>query len=196
LGQQQAGELNFENENLLWQAFKKMGCEQSRNQLIVNYQPLVYRELGHLFYGREQRLDLIQEGTVGLIEAVDGFCPERGVQFATFARYRIRGRMLNSLEQKMENHPSSEDWEQFLPGEHDLQGMVERRFMQEQLHKGLNRLPRREKEVLEETVLRDRPAAEVACRLSITTSYLYRLRKRALRRLRGILSPLWRELKE
>src|SRR2546428_1831490 len=42
-------------------------------------------------------MDMLQEGTVGLIEAVERFDPTRAVRFSTFATYRIRGRVLNSL---------------------------------------------------------------------------------------------------
>ncbi len=184
-----------ENEEKLWSAYKKMGCEESRNALIIKYQPLVYRELGRLSFHSEQRLDLIQEGTVGLIEAVDSFCPEKRVLFSTFAPYRIRGRMLNYLERKMENHPLEENWEGGVAGDSDPQGEVEVMFLKEQLALGMARLSCREREVLEETMLKNLPAEVVASRLSITTSYLYRLRKKALRRLRGFLSQLMREMK-
>lgn len=184
-----------EKEKGLWESYKNKNCEDSRNQLIIKYQPLVYGELGRLSFHPEQRLDLIQEGTVGLIEAVDRFCPEREVLFSTFARYRIRGRMLNFLGKKMENYPYQEDWEKDLVGDKDPQREVEIFFLQEQLEKSLQRLPAKEKKILEETMIKDRPAEEVAFRLSITTSYLYRLRKRALRRLRGIFSHIMREEK-
>jgi len=190
LNLQRAKIIQKENEKNLWTAYKKKGCEESRNGLIINYQPLVYRELGSLSFRPDQRLDLIQEGTVGLIEAVDGFCPERNFLFSTFARYRIRGRMLNYLERKMENYPYEDDWEDKIPGDEDLQGDVETLFLTEELKKNLAWLPTKEREVLESLVIKDLPAQEVASRLSVTTSYLYRLRKKALRRLRGKMSKL------
>jgi len=195
LNLQKARIIPKEEEKNLWDAYKNKNCEASRNQLIINYQPLVYRELGRLSFHPEQRLDLIQEGTVALIETVDRFCPERKVLFSTFARYRIRGRMLNYLGEKMENYPYQEDWEKELAGDKDPQKDVEIIFLQEQLEKSMQKLSPREKEVLEETMIKDLPAEEVALRLSITTSYLYRLRKRALRRLRGFLSHLMRQMK-
>ncbi len=41
--------------------------------------------------------DLIQSGMVGLLESVDRFDPHRGVDFATFAYYRIKGAIYDSL---------------------------------------------------------------------------------------------------
>jgi len=44
--------------------------------------------------------DLIGAGTIGLIQAVDRFQPSRGLQFATFAKHRIRGAMLDFLREE------------------------------------------------------------------------------------------------
>ena len=41
--------------------------------------------------------DLIGFGQVGLVEAVEDFRPETGVQFSTFAWYRIRGSILDGV---------------------------------------------------------------------------------------------------
>jgi RNA polymerase sigma factor for flagellar operon FliA len=43
--------------------------------------------------------DLIQAGMLGLIDAVDKFDPQKNVQFLSYARYRIRGAMLDNLRQ-------------------------------------------------------------------------------------------------
>jgi len=57
----------------------------------------------------------------------------------------------------------------------------------------MERLPAKEKLVLKRIFLEDRPAQEVAEGMSITTSYLYRLRKKGIRRLRGILGYILKE---
>jgi RNA polymerase sigma factor FliA len=41
--------------------------------------------------------DLIQAGNVGLVNAVRSYSPETGVPFEIFARFRIRGEMLDTL---------------------------------------------------------------------------------------------------
>jgi len=46
------------------------------------------------------REDLIGDGILGLINAVDRFDPERGIQFVTYATIRIRGQILDSLRSR------------------------------------------------------------------------------------------------
>ncbi len=41
--------------------------------------------------------DLVQAGILGLIDAVDRFDPQKNVQFMSYARFRIRGAILDSL---------------------------------------------------------------------------------------------------
>jgi RNA polymerase sigma factor for flagellar operon FliA len=41
--------------------------------------------------------DLVQVGCIGLIQALDGFNPQAGASFETYARLRIRGAMLDEL---------------------------------------------------------------------------------------------------
>ena len=43
--------------------------------------------------------DLVQAGIIGLIDAVDKFDPRKHVQFTSYARYRIRGAILDGLRQ-------------------------------------------------------------------------------------------------
>lgn len=50
--------------------------------------------------------DLVSVGTVGLIKAVDDFDPERGARLETYARYRIRGAILDELR-RLDIFPSS-----------------------------------------------------------------------------------------
>jgi len=41
--------------------------------------------------------DLVSYGSIGLLEAIERFDPERNNQFSTFADYRIRGAMLDAI---------------------------------------------------------------------------------------------------
>ncbi len=180
-----------EQEKLLWHQYKKNGCEKSRQELIVAYQPLVYREVGRLSPHPRHRWDLFQEGCVGLIEAVEAFDPERGCLFSTFASYRILGRLLNYLTREKKN--TGGIFTDNHVEDSDLENQVEKRLLVQEIKTLMERLPAKEKLVLKRIFLEDRPAQEVAEGMSITTSYLYRLRKKGIRRLRGILGYILKE---
>jgi RNA polymerase sigma-B factor len=65
--------------------------EQEREALILEHLPLV-RALARRYADRGEPLDdLIQVGTVGLINAADRFDPERGVDFRSFAAPTVLG---------------------------------------------------------------------------------------------------------
>ncbi len=62
-----------------------------RDELVAAHLPLV-RYLAHRFAGRgEPSDDLVQTGTIGLLQAIDRFEPERGLEFSTFATPNIVG---------------------------------------------------------------------------------------------------------
>lgn len=73
--------LSREEEEELWKQYKEQDLLEARQSLIEHYQPLVFREA--MKYGLQEAvtLDLIQEGTVGLMEAVERFDPSQGVAF-------------------------------------------------------------------------------------------------------------------
>jgi RNA polymerase primary sigma factor len=65
------------------------GDEVARDHLIRANLRLVMR-IARQFLGRGLALeDLVQEGTLGLIRAVEGFEPERGLRFSTYAKFWI-----------------------------------------------------------------------------------------------------------
>lgn len=89
--------LEPQHERSLWLSYKESGDLNARGQLIEHYQPLVFK-IANRFKARESlTMDLIQEGTVGLIEAVEKYDALRQISFSLYAVHRIRGRMLNYI---------------------------------------------------------------------------------------------------
>lgn len=73
----------------------------TRNEQVLKYSPLVkyivariWRKLPDHVIDQE---DLIQAGIIGLISALEKYDGNRDVQFETFARFRIRGAVLDEL---------------------------------------------------------------------------------------------------
>jgi RNA polymerase sigma factor FliA len=84
----------------LWAEYKATGDPELRNRLVVQHAPLVKYVVGRVRSGLPQNVDandLVSEGVVGLIDAIDKFDPSRGLQFQTYAVARIRGAIIDSL---------------------------------------------------------------------------------------------------
>jgi RNA polymerase sigma factor for flagellar operon FliA len=84
----------------LWVRYRGHGDLRARAQLLDTY-------LGLVFHGAQEILrrgarsvpleELVSAGTVGLVQSLEAFDPERGIAFSTFAMPRIRGAMLDEL---------------------------------------------------------------------------------------------------
>ena len=74
---------------------------EDRDTAILQLQPIVWaivRQLGSRFgLSRDEQQDAAQEALVGAIEAVDRFDSSSGFKLATYARYRIRGAVLDYI---------------------------------------------------------------------------------------------------
>jgi RNA polymerase sigma factor FliA len=73
---------------------------QERERLMLQHYPLVRTIAGRLVRRLPPSVDvneLIQEGFIGLIEAIDRFDPARSVPFKAYAEIRIRGAMVDKL---------------------------------------------------------------------------------------------------
>ncbi len=71
-----------------------------REELVLQFVPLVHYVLGRLGFNQEMGSDyedLISQGLLGLIDAVDHYNPGFGTQFRTYAVVRVRGKILDYL---------------------------------------------------------------------------------------------------
>lgn len=92
--------LQPEEEAALWQAYKEGGDANARSRLIEQYQPLVFKEAMRWHIHPDLLLDALQEGTLGLMDAVERYDHRRGVAFPLFAVHRIRGAILDYLKRE------------------------------------------------------------------------------------------------
>lgn len=77
--------------------YRRTRDERLREELIREYRPLA-EHLARLFADSGEPLeDLVQYALLGLIKAIDGYDPDRGVEFSTYAWYQIRGEISHYL---------------------------------------------------------------------------------------------------
>lgn len=196
--------LTPEEERKLWIRYKDEGDMDSRRRLIEQYQPLVFKEAMRWQIRTDLLADALQEGTVGLIEAVERFDYKRSVAFPLFAVHRIRGAIVDYLKQEGKSAVSLDEpdnngltLQDSLP---DPAASVEEQTGQQLLFEHvvqtLTRLPEKEQMVLAGVYLEDKEQKRIARDLSLSLPYVYRLQKRGIRRIRGMLSRFIHESKK
>ena len=194
-------------EKVLWQQFKQADDMESRRRLIEQYQPLVVKSLSRWRGKDAGMMDLVQEGTIGLIESVENFDPDRGVAFSLYALHRIRGRILNFLAKEAKtgqillrtpaDSPEGLTVAESVPDDSlSVAETAERNFLLDQLRLAMGRLPNKERLALNGVYIEEQAAGQVASALQISPSHLYRLQKQGIRRVRGMLSRLMAEMKK
>lgn len=84
----------------LWQRYRESSDPQSENDLVEQYIPLVKTIVGRLAMTLPSHVDfeeLQSVGVVGLLHAIRNFDPKNGASFETYARFRIRGAVIDEL---------------------------------------------------------------------------------------------------
>ena len=84
----------------VWAAWRGEGDLEARNELLLRYSPLVKYVAGRVRTGLPRSVehaDVVSEGMIGLIDALEKFEPERGLAFPTYAVPRIRGAIFDSV---------------------------------------------------------------------------------------------------
>lgn len=181
----------------------EMGDPTVRDVLIArNLRLVVYiaRKFENTGIGIE---DLVSIGTIGLIKAVNTFDPQKKIKLATYASRCIENEILMYLRRNNKtrsevsfDEPLNIDWDgnelllsDVLGTENDIISRpIEEEVDRQLLHLAMGRLSDREKLIMELRFGLDngeeKTQKEVADRLGISQSYISRLEKRIIRRLR------------
>ncbi len=147
--------------------------------------------------------DLISIGTIGLIKAVNTFCPSRNIKLATYASRCIENEILMFLrknaQQKNEisiDEPLNIDWDgnellisDILGSENDMVNLpIEQEAERRQLMVAVSQLEKRELAIMELRFglngQKEHTQKEVADYLGISQSYISRLEKKIIRKLK------------
>lgn len=147
--------------------------------------------------------DLISIGTIGLIKAVNTFCPDKNIKLATYASRCIENEILMYLRKNINikceisiDEPLNIDWDgnelllsDILGTDNDIvHKNLEFETEKQLLFQALDILSNRERRIMELrfgiTDGRERTQKEVADELGISQSYISRLEKKILLRLK------------
>lgn len=180
--------LDAERERELWRLCR-LGDMDAREELIVSYRPLVYWIAGKIHVNNsEVKQDMVQEGMLALIKAVDKFEPEREFKFSTFAYHKIHGQIINFLERSEKRAPVPVP-DEFLPAmseeynsdsdEDDDQWL--------DVSKAVEMLEGREAEIVSALFFEGKNPKDIAAEKKLDISHVYRLRRTAVAKIRNWL---------
>ena len=184
----------------------RQGDTEARNQLIHTHLRMVVNIARQYLRPDVEMLDLIQEGNIGLIKAVDKFDPTQGNRLSTLAFYWVNKQIQRFLDHEpkdlvsldMEINDGSEhlllsdtieDKGTILGGPTipHIDTVMEYEEMQSKVREMLSRLPEREQEVLRLLygidLRRSYTVSEVAKMLRVSKVRVCQLRDRALTRM-------------
>lgn len=173
--------MDTEREKALWRLIED-GNDQAREELILGYRSLVFWLARKLQVAPSRYQDLVQEGTIALINAVDHFDSKRNIKFITYAYYRIRGAMVNFLQRVEAKAPIPvEEMDELATEPFDPEAEDWRLALME----GMEHLSARESEIIEALLVQGRRARELADEKGIDVSQVYRIQRRGLAKLRA-----------
>ncbi|MDR1732741.1 MAG: sigma-70 family RNA polymerase sigma factor [Synergistaceae bacterium] len=173
-----------EAERALWARCRE-GDPEAREELIVAYRPLVFWLARKLKIYPSLRQDIVQEGMLALIGAVDRFDPGRDIRFSTYAYYRVRGQMINLLERSERRTPIPME-DEWLFAEKGLlvetSGSSDDEWLD--VAESIERLQGREAAVVSALFFEGKHPLEVADEQKMDVSHVYRLRRSAVSKIR------------
>jgi RNA polymerase sporulation-specific sigma factor len=178
--------LSPEEEAYLWEHYDY----RARARIVEAYQPLVFHIYGKLGLNLgEETVDVISEGTVGLIQAVDHFDHHRGVPFKSYAYLRVKGAMIDYLRSQKIAIKSGEmrefDFFAQLASEGKDRYNLDRL---EFIFAHLEELSPREREIILGLYREGLSQRQLAARLKCTPANISILHGRAVKRLRKMVN--------
>ena len=204
--------LTQDQEITLAQAARQ-GDQQARKRLIEAYLILPVNIAHQNLRPGVDLMDLIQEGNIGLIKAVDMFDPAQGTRLGTLARFWVEKYILRFLRNEQEELVSL-DMEVVDSGEtlllretiedkgsimgdqgiKNIDTLIEQEELKQQVHEMLSALPEREQEVLRLLYGLDgypeMSREEISKLMGVCPQYISRIRIAALKRLQDFVKAI------
>lgn len=191
----------------------RAGDQQARKRLIEAYLILPVNIAYQNLRPEIDLMDLIQEGNIGLIKAVDMFHPAQGNRLGTLARFWVEKYILRFLRNEQEELVSL-DMEVVDSGEtlllsetiedrgtimgdqgiKNIETLIEQEELKQQVHEMLSALPEREQEVLRLLYGLDgypeMSREEISKLMGVCPQYISRIRIAALKRLQDFVKAI------
>lgn len=201
--------LSREEEEKVFQGLEENDSSARERLIVHNLRLVVYiaKKFESTGIGVE---DLVSIGTIGLIKAVNTFCPNKKIKLATYASRCIENEILMFLRKSSQyrnelsiDEPLNVDYDgnelllsDILGTDEDVVNKgIENEAEREMLRDAVNELGEREREIMEMRFGlldgKEKTQKEVAEMIGISQSYISRLEKKIIKKLRKRLEKLY-----
>ena len=181
---------NLPDEELVFLAQNKN--TNAWTELVYRYLPNIRQKVSSYSTSEADRDDLIQEGLIGLLNAVNTYNNDKGASFKTYCHVCVRNKILtelerrfNSKQQALQNYLPLEDWEPaaFGDGEDPFSIIVAQEDHDQLMAKAKTILSALEQETLS-LYLSGHSYEEMATQLNLSTKAIDNALQRVRRKLR------------
>ena len=188
------------------------GDDGARNELIEHNLRLVAHIVKKYYNTGADQDDMISIGTIGLIKAVNTFCPDKNIKLATYASRCIENEILMYIRKNSHSkndisleEPLNGDWDgnelllsDILGTDEDsVHSRIEKEEEKNIIRDAVSRLETRERTIIEmrfgfnDPKGREMTQKEVADRLGISQSYISRLEKKIILELKDRIAKFY-----
>ncbi len=163
----------------------------AENEFYSRYKGRVINILRKYRIRSPEREDLIQEGMIGLFQAIENYDKTRGVKFSTYANVCIKNRVLNALDlfwQHRKNIDKDQDIEEIVSGNNPENYTLDTEYS-ELMKDGVRKLSSLEQKILE-MYIDKKSYKTIASELEISTkkvdNILVRIRMKLTAYIKGV----------
>ncbi|MDR7869347.1 MAG: sigma-70 family RNA polymerase sigma factor [Tissierellaceae bacterium] len=170
----------------------KEGDRESKEEILNRLQGLIFKSIQRYYNNRNEYEDLIQEGNLVVLQAIDDFDESKGVYFLGYVKTMLKYTYLNKhkLRQHLSlNIPVGNDEDNELVDllESDKDGPLEQYLQIEEnliINEALSKLTDRQREIVLAYYLERLSIGEIAERLGISYRTVINTKIRALEKMR------------
>jgi RNA polymerase sigma factor FliA len=119
----------------VWREYKETGAEDLKENLILYYAPMVRGLAKGMHMKLPQSIeyaDLVSYGFLGLLDAIDRFNPDKGIDFKAYAKLRINGAIIDGIRSEKRLPRSIQEKARKLNHAYEVLAAQLRRFPEEE----------------------------------------------------------------
>ncbi len=161
---------------------------EALSALIIRYYPIAVCKARKMAHDGSDADDILQEGVLGLLDAVKSFDKDNGAAFRTYANICMRNRMLNAVSAAARKSEALEDIEEQQDSESSPESIVVQREHEKLLFENISHMLSVNEWSVLQLYLNALPYSEIAKRLGVSVKSVDNAMQRVRKKLKKNLT--------